>query len=304
MFRSQQNGHVIFNIPPIAACPCGSGSPFFMCCITHSGRLHKKAAITSPYPPKTGYSLGGCYASCLNDCNEVLSREHFISKSLLEYLNSSNSLRIGGYPWLNGSEKCLPPEALTSRILCQRYNNALSSLDEKAVRFFKSFDERGVYHTDHKLLFLFNGHDFERWILKVLCGMIFSGNYPEDVIGDVRIASEWIEILFGDRDFPNDQGLYICNDIGHEFDGKLDLQNQLISNKEGVSGIRVFICGYEFILSMSGFSSRRFDGRHFVYRPFELYTKGRNYEKSIIFSWDGTADLGTIHMDLKKNANV
>ena len=45
---------------------------------------------------------------------------------------------------------------------------------------------------------------------------------------------------------------------------------------------------------MSGFSSRIFDGRQVAYRPVEFYATGREFEKSIMFSWDGVADLGTV----------
>lgn len=58
------------------------------------------------------------------------------------------------------------------------------------------------------------------------------------------------------------------------------------------------LCCYELVLSMSGFPSRSFDGRDFAYRPLEFYATGRDFEKSVLFSWDGAADLGTVTIEI------
>ena len=52
---------------------------------------------------------------------------------------------------------------------------------------------------------------------------------------------------------------------------------------------------------MSGFTSRIFDGRQVVYRPLELYSTGREFEKSIALSWDGKADLGTVSVQIAES---
>ncbi len=60
----------------------------------------------------------------------------------------------------------------------------------------------------------------------------------------------------------------------------------------------LWICGYELILSMSGFPSRTFDQREVAYRPREFYATGPDFEKSILLSWTGIADLGTISVNI------
>jgi hypothetical protein len=100
------------------------------------GLVFKKIpALTAPPPPKTGISLPGCYASHLADCSPKISLEHHISKSLPDVLNFDNDLRVSGPKWQEGEEKKLPPNALTSKILCKRHNSALSVLDEQSERF-------------------------------------------------------------------------------------------------------------------------------------------------------------------------
>ncbi len=242
--------------------------------------------------------MSGCYASCLADCNTRLSREHYISESLLHCLNCDNDLRVNGFSWMGADEKHLPPNALTAKILCERHNSALSPLDSIAARLFQAFDEEGASGSGRQLLYLFSGHDLERWLLKVLCGMAYSRNLPRGVDCDTTIPRQWLEILFGYDDFSNEQGLYVCNVPGHLFGGPTGLAVQVIAGRGRLSGFSLSICGYELILSMSGFPTRRYDGRKFVYRPMEFYTTGPEFEKSIVLSWVGPADLGSIHLEI------
>ena len=236
-----------------------------------------------------------CYASCLSDCSEHISREHFISESLLDYLNSNKDLTVSGLPWLKDTEKVLPPNALAAKILCQRHNSALSVLDEMAVRLFDSFNEEGAVESNSKKLYIFFGNDIERWLLKIFCGIIFSKNMTIADNMNINNHKLWIETLFGIRDFYNETGLYICRSTGHLFQNLEDIMLKMIARDDEISGIGLTLCGYELVLSLKGFPSRQFDGREFVYRPMELHTTGKKYEKSIILSWDGTADLGSIH---------
>jgi hypothetical protein len=119
-----------------------------------------------------------------------------------------------------------------------------------------------------------------------------------DENGVVSIEKDWLEILFGYKDFPVDQGLYICATPGHKFEGPRGIGLAGIERAGKLSGIGVKLSGYELVLSLLGFSTRRFDERKFVYRPLELYTSGRNFEKSVLLSWKGKADLGTESLEI------
>ncbi len=288
----------MFSISLDSPCPCGSTLRGSDCCWITS-KFHKESSKVTPKPPRTNHSLTRCYASVLADCSIKISREHFISESLLNYLNRDKNLLISGFPWVDSGGKSLPPSSLTSKILCERHNSSLSPLDSIAVRLFNAFDERGATGSGQKLLYLFNGHDLERWLLKILCGFACSGSLPLDFDRDISIPKGWCEILFGNSDFAPNQGLYVCKDIGHQFKARGDLAFMAITNNERLTGFGMYICGYELILSMSGMPNRRFDGRQFAYRPFEFYTTGSQYEKSVLFSWDGPSDNGTIVSEIK-----
>ncbi|MFQ5798661.1 MAG: hypothetical protein ACE5H0_08205 [Bacteroidota bacterium] len=231
-------------------------------------------------------------------CSSKRSREHYISESLLHYLNRNNDLTVSGLPWVEGEHQVLPPSAVSSRVLCERHNSALSPLDVIAVRLFQAFDEEGAAGSGQQLLYLFSGHDLERWLLKILCGITCSKNLPLDVEADLSIPKYWLDILFGDAEFPDEQGLYVCKSRGHRFEGPRGLQLRAITGRGRLTGMGLWVCGYELILSMSGFPSRSFDGREVAYRPLEFYTTGRDFEKSVMLSWEGTADLGSVSLDI------
>jgi len=297
-FRRVVDGEVRFSIPPNSPCPCGSGESASRCCLTEAGSRHKVQASTTPPSPRTQFSLESCYANRLADCSSKLSREHYISESLLHHLNRDNKLKVSGLPWVEGEGQVLPPSAFASRMLCTRHNSALSPLDAIAVRLFEAFDERGATGSDQHLLYLFSGHDLERWLLKILYGITCSKNLTLDGKPDLSIPKYWLEILFGEAQFPDQQGLYVCKSRGHLFEGPNGLQLQAITGRGRLTGMGLSICGYELILSMSGFPSRSFDGREVAYRLFEFYTTGQDFEKSVVLSWDGTADLGTVSLKI------
>ena len=248
----------------------------------------------------TGVSKSKCYASPLNNCCKKLSREHFISEILLKHLNLENKLTVSGLPWTGSEKVIVPPSSLASNILCERHNNTLSVLDAIALRLFNSLDESDAQDSKDKVLFLFSGNDIERWLLKTLCGLIASKSikFSDDV--NSEIPKEWLDVLYGISEFTNGKGLYICKSEGHLFSGSHGLEARAIVNGGQVSGLGLCICGYEFVLSMSGFHNRTFDGREFAYRPFELHAQGEEFEKSVFFSWNGEADLGTISTGISK----
>jgi hypothetical protein len=195
--------------------------------------------------------------------------------------------------WTHGVPRQLPPNAIAAKVLCERHNASLSVLDSVALRVFEALDDSDrTGQSAH----LFCGHDVERWLLKVLCGAASAGLLELEGSVSTDVPRSWLEILFGDTEFQNGQGLYVCKDRGHRFTGPYGIGLQAIVGRGALSGIGAHVCGYELILSMSGFPTREFDGRRFVYRPLELLARGPTFEKSVLFSWHSAADLGTISM--------
>jgi hypothetical protein len=100
------------------------------------GRFRKPHPSLRPPGKVTGYSHAGCYLRNTRDCSEQISREHYISRSVLTQLGEV--LRISGAPWLDPDQTLdTTVENLTAKILCKRHNEALSPLDGEAGLFFR-----------------------------------------------------------------------------------------------------------------------------------------------------------------------
>jgi len=151
-----------------------------------------------------------CYANILADCNGSISREHYISESVLSILSGRN-LNVRGFPWQQkGDQLTVTATGLAAKVLCEAHNTALSPLDTDAGKFFQTLytctrgGMQGLVSTED-LSFDFEGRILEYWMLKVVRGAIASGNYG----GTNRLVPRsWVEVLFGRQEWPHDFTLY------------------------------------------------------------------------------------------------
>ena len=171
-------------------------------------------ANTRRLQPATGLVTQGCYAAELRDCDGgPPTREHYISENLLQRFG--NSFTIEGTPWA-ASPKKVGPGALTARILCERHNNALSSIDTTIGVLYDAL--LGALHGRHVGGLDFDGEDLERWAMKLMFGISASGNVSYPGIGKVvspSIPLEYLRVLFGEDEFPDGCGFkFAPGDIG------------------------------------------------------------------------------------------
>jgi hypothetical protein len=169
-------------------------------------------AIRNPYKvSRTNAIHPQCYARALHDCSVKLSREHYVSASVLELLGDDHT--IANASWLPPGEQSdpLPTGALGSKILCQRHNESLSPLDAHAKIFFTellralSNDEQAPNRRVSV-----DGDRLEQWVLKACCGALASGNLVEKGQAIVREPPRrWLEILFRESRWEQGAGLYI-----------------------------------------------------------------------------------------------
>ena len=124
--------------------------------------------------------MGDCYFERHSNCHGGLSREHYISKSVLDLIFDGTNGVVSGTPWAFSDGKKVSKESLTAKILCQRHNNGLAALDAAAKQLFKAIqDSQTNLQTRGKDGSKVNvsGDAFERWLLKVTAGMLASGNF-------------------------------------------------------------------------------------------------------------------------------
>ena len=199
-------------------CPCESGKVVRDCqCLQPDRSLVPKDVSTWPKGPRTGYAHPNCYASVFRDCCEKISGEHHVTRAILEELVLGGGIQVAGTRWItSGEHKSLPVKALQSNVLCKRHNSALSNLDKVGLKFFKTLrsihrNYRQPDRDKQRRLYLFNGHDIERWMLKLLCGAIASKNHSTNIPIDTlqtEVPEKWLRVLYGFDYLKNDLGLY------------------------------------------------------------------------------------------------
>lgn len=156
-----------------------------------------------------------CYAESLGDCVGVITREHFISKCILERLGSR--FIVDGLPWAFGSKE-LSPASFASKMLCERHNGALGELDGEALRLLDILET--LWAEQQVGTCVINGDLIERWAIKALAGMLSSGNVSRTDGARVKDmpAADWLtqaarqhylSVLFGERAMPDGWGFYL-----------------------------------------------------------------------------------------------
>jgi hypothetical protein len=83
--------------------------------------------------------MNRCQLEGYGECSGGMSREHYISASVLRYMNQNGGLKIGGLSWQPPQH--LQPvgiKALQSKILCVLYNSNLSPLDSTGEKHIPS----------------------------------------------------------------------------------------------------------------------------------------------------------------------
>jgi hypothetical protein len=198
---------------------------------------------TQPPLPLTGYAHPRCYARGLSDCSHTITREHYFSKNILTDMGSGS---VSGFAWQSGETKEMDFASLTSKILCDRHNSALSPVDAEAGKLFVALGEIDAALADAappapSRDYLINGADLERWLLKVLVGICHAKGVAHS---EVRGEQSLIRVLFGVSPWPPWWGLHLAPlqpaSGSHYFKG-LGLQALSVGNE--VSGMNLSMAG-------------------------------------------------------------
>jgi hypothetical protein len=246
-------------------CPCGSRRQAQRC---HRAADHTWVAERPPAlltGPRTGYANPGCYARTSNDCDEQLTREHFITDELLESISADKKVvMVEGARWQgpDAKGKSIGLKSLSSWMLCRRHNTALWPLDSLASQFFRYFRDDGLD------VMRFQGNDFQRdftlvsgpylelWMLKVLWGAIEGG--AMEVAGSpayrfrLGVSTETLtEILWRGADWAAHWGMYMLtnNQDYHHPVKQNSIRLRLASMGSEVLGGFIQIAGVEFLIS-------------------------------------------------------
>ena len=282
-------------------CPCESGWVIASCCFDPSdGALRKKVQSIQPPAPQTNFAHTGCYLRETNNCSTDISREHYISASVLEQLAvTDKTILLSGVPFLaHGETKALPVQSLTAKILCQRHNSALSPLDQEAGQFFKMLTRAMMSKakgqgTIKKQLWLASGTALELWMLKVTCGLYFSrlAASNHDSISDTHSIDMRKVIDAFEGKWEHRAGLYFNGDVGTVLTTAFHVQAASLTDAAKLGGFRISMLGFECDLIFDTAGTTDGVWRGVVHRPHELAFENEiGRKKYLLLSWPrGTA---------------
>lgn len=174
-----------------------------------------------PPSPSTNFAHPSCYMSSTNNCCQQISREHYISRVILEKFPT---LQLSGLPWhKDDAPVTYPADALAAKILCKRHNEALNKLDTLAGSAFDSFVKAAEYALDHDrpgrvLHFLASGDALELWMVKVLAGIYFGGiatDGGKKMIDECEIDIVALTNALSGNGLPNNTGMLVAQTPGY-----------------------------------------------------------------------------------------
>lgn len=228
-----------------------------------------------------------CYAGALGGCSREMSGEHYVSKSILELVENrggrkSKSVRVSGLSFQRlGALQQLGIASMVSNILCKAHNSRLSSLDDAGKAMFTAMDgmnEGATIRSLPRRVLRVDGDGLERWLLKSMCGGLYSGVFmvgPAETLKGVFPPPEWLDILIKKADLPRGMGLfYAPRKPGETVTADpyvLKFEPIGSREKDVIGGLRVWFFGFEFALLMANLMPgvpTIFD--HALYRPAGL----------------------------------
>src|SRR6266581_2523260 len=115
--------------------------------------------------------MNDCWAACLGDCSDKISREHIITAGLFP----DDKIIVQGLPWCRNERKEIGLAALTKKNLCTKHNSNLSVVDDAGISSMNVLREATQLtnlRIRHKITrprimrFQIDGRALERWFLK------------------------------------------------------------------------------------------------------------------------------------------
>jgi hypothetical protein len=236
------------------------------------------------------FSHPNCYAKCLGDCSEKISKEHYISENILktfkkiipvEGFNKSKKMHDGTFSL----------SSFSARVLCKKHNESLNDLDTEAGKLFDYLRCVGSFEEceDHLNA---KGLIIERWFLKYLLGAYSTGQFSPAKIQPSHFEY-LVKILFGKGEWLNGHGLFInkppdsiCYGY-HQFGSE-----QLYGPNNEILGIYFSFAGFPFYLAITVPE----DLTNLAYRPKCLKIDNDKQKKTVELDWNNDFYKGVINL--------
>lgn len=241
-----------------------------------------------------------CYATQLGNCKGGITKEHYVSRSVLEI--AGREIQITGFPWQQHNESAnVGINSLVSKVLCRHHNSELSHLDASGREFLRalktSFDSAVSKDEFTHEVFNVAGDKIELWLLKILCGVLA-------VSKNVTVPEKWVEILFEREPIADGSGLHIFGEMGSSrsesgrssvwFFNLVRVSTVLDKNRR-IAGAKFGIGGLAFLLAF-GKVTFHDPTIQSIYRPGKISIERDAETKVINFSWGRYTGGGSVEL--------
>ena len=281
-------------------CPCGSGGTFDGCCKVAVRRLpHVAVPSTRPPSPVTGNAEDRCYLKNSFDCSNKISREHYISRVILDEFDG---LSVGGLPWqADGEQLQVSSSALVAKILCTRHNSALEPLDTLAFRAFRALVDGPQYVFSQRrpgriAYHLISGDALELWFIKLLAGLYYGriATHGRDrLLGRRTMDDQALRNALLNQNLAPGAGLYVAQQPGEML--RRGIRAAPLSNValDALIGIRVEFgtVAFDTLLTAPPDQSAALARNRRRHRPGLIDFHGPQRDARLVLSWRGNGNV-------------
>jgi len=243
------------------------------------------------------FSHPDCYARDLGDCSQKLSREHYVSDAILQIVSLGKpSVLVRNLTFQQtDTQQEIGIGSLVAKVLCDKHNSTQSNFDAAGLALVSGMnriDSAAGKSGQPQEMYRLKGDHLERWMLKTLCGGLFSGNIPVrgGHLKGVCPPREWLDILFRSGVLHEGQGLFVRAGSGEAFCTEPSILKMEVvqDSNDVVIGFRVFVFTFEFNLVLATLPTELPpELRGAIYRPNGIAVIGSS--KALEFGWDGNA---------------
>lgn len=172
---------------------------------------------------KKGFSNKKCYLAGTKGCSQKISREHYISKNLLDKIEKYNAtIDVCGLSWLPKEHlKSIGKSSLVANILCTQHNSDLSGLDSELGNFVEAIsliDKEFQNENPSSLIYSIDGTYIERWLLKSLVGMVESRQIKQKNGIPFQYKKKCIKLICSNQErWPAGWGLYVSKPLNRVY---------------------------------------------------------------------------------------
>lgn len=286
------------NLDPDAPCPCGRhAKPLARCCLRGKRFLPLSVGKIAPLG---SFKHDKCYASELGGCSSKISLEHYISATALQVVTDNGDFVVLESP---SFARRIPARVAGAKILCTSHNRALSPLDVVGTSFFSAIHNVGrtlkaQSTAANSHVIGVNGHDVERWLLKILIGVALS--VLEETKKKWTPPRNWLRVLYGQSEMPRNCGLSFRMDAGQLVgsDRRIGIAPLWATRGDTpyLAGLLTRLGGFDFTLIMENTSGAPL--AHYRPGAFRFTLQSTRAEQIILLGWRAPHPFTTVDVDL------